>query len=276
MLAALLAACATVPDRQHDVGPGPDHSVVIQALPCGVDRPAAAEPAPAEALPATFRLLSWNLHKNADNGWDRDLARFAADRDLLLIQEAALTGELRHLLESGGYDWLLASAFLLDDRETGVLTAARVRPAAACTQRFVEPLLQLPKSTVITRYAVQGLPDRVAVANLHAINFSLALGRYREQLDAIGAELAHHRGPVILAGDFNTWSPVRTEVVIELANRLGLAPVVFPEDKRSRFLGQQVDFLFVRGLDVVDAQVPEVDSSDHNPVLATLRVPGAR
>ena len=43
----------------------------------------------------------------------------------------------------------------------------------------------------------------------------------------------------------------------------------------DHFLGQQVDFIFVRGLEVVHAQAPQVESSDHNPVLATLRVPDA-
>jgi endonuclease/exonuclease/phosphatase (EEP) superfamily protein YafD len=49
-------------------------------------------------------------------------------------------------------------------------------------------------------------------------------------------------------------------------------PVVPAEDARTRFLGQQVDHLYVRGLEVVSASTPSVQSSDHNPVLATLRI----
>jgi endonuclease/exonuclease/phosphatase (EEP) superfamily protein YafD len=36
--------------------------------------------------------------------------------------------------------------------------------------------------------------------------------------------------------------------------------------------GHQVDYVFVRGFEVVSVQAPEVRSSDHNPVLATLRL----
>jgi endonuclease/exonuclease/phosphatase (EEP) superfamily protein YafD len=221
----------------------------------------------------TLRVLSWNLHKNGDPGWDADLARIAADSDLLLIQEAALTVGLKQVLVKAGFDGLLASAFALDGHETGVLSAARVRPTSACVQRHFEPLLQLPKSAVITRYGLPGSAEGLAVANLHAINFTLGLVDYRAQLEAIARELADHRGPVIVAGDFNTWSRTRLEVVHDVMQRMGLQPVLPQVDTRSRFFGQQVDYVFVRGLEVVRAEAPEVESSDHNPVLATLRLP---
>lgn len=275
-LIALAAACATVPAEQQAYALGHDGVVVGRSLRCAGDTAASGTERNAEPLPGpTLRVLSWNLRKNEDTGWDRDLARFAADRDLLLLQEAALTDRLQRVLADAGYDWLLASAFTLNGRETGVLNAARVRPASACTQRFFEPLLQLPKSAVITRYAMHGVEGTLAVANVHSINFSLALGDYRAQLEAIALELADHRGPVIFAGDLNTWSPARLEVVDDVMQRMALLPVLPPNDTRSRFLGRQVDYIFVRGLEVVHAEAPEVDSSDHNPVLATLRVTGA-
>jgi hypothetical protein len=58
--------------------------------------------------------------------------------------------------------------------------------------------------------------------------------------------------------------------------RMGLVSVLPWIDTRSRFLGHQVDYIFVRGLEVVYAEAPEVESSDHNPVLATLRVADAQ
>jgi endonuclease/exonuclease/phosphatase (EEP) superfamily protein YafD len=276
-LVALATACATVPPVQQVFALGRDGAAVGGPLPCtggatGTDAGTAAEPLPGP----TLRVLSWNLHKNGDAGWDADLARFAADSDLLLIQEAALTVGLQRVLATAGYDGLLASSFALDGHETGVLNAARVRPVSACAQRFFEPLLQLPKSAVITRYAVRGATERLAVANVHSINFALGLGDYRAQLEAIARELADHHGPVIVAGDFNTWNPMRLDVVNDVMQRMGLASVLPPIDTRSRFLGQQVDYIFVRGLEVVHAEAPEVKSSDHNPVLATLCMSGAQ
>ncbi len=274
-LVALLAACATVPDMQQAFAAGRDGQAVGRPLPCNGGAPVAPTGAAADPLAGpTLRVLSWNLHKNDDPGWDADLARFAADSDLLLIQEAALTPGLQRVLQDTGYDWLLASSFALNGHETGVLNAARVRPVSACVQRFFEPLLQLPKSTVIARYEVKGAAQVLAVANVHSINFTLGLGDYRAQLEAIARELADHPGPVIFAGDFNSWSRERIDVVVDVMRGMGLSPVLPSVDTRSRFLDQQVDHVFMRGLEVVHAAAPVVESSDHNPVLATLRVSG--
>lgn len=275
-LLALSAGCVSVPSVQHAFTVGRDGIAVGGTLPCnGGARTTNAGPAILPLPGPELRVLSWNLHKNEDHGWEADLARFAAASDLLLIQEAALTVGLQRSLRDAGYDWLLASAFVRHHHATGVLSAARVRPASACVQRVFEPLLRLPKSAVITRYALPGGSQTLAVANLHSINFTLGLRAYRTQLEAVARELADHRGPLIVAGDLNTWSAPRLAIVHDVMQRLGLVSVLPSVDTRSRVLGHQVDFIFVRGLAVVRAEAPEVGSSDHNPVLATLRVPGA-
>lgn len=272
-LIGLCAACATVPPVQHVLTLGRDGIGVDAPLPCNGGAMAAGERAAVPTLRSPeLRVLSWNLHKNGDPGWHADLVRFAAVSDLLLIQEAALTAELQRTLHDAAYDWLLANAFMLHDHATGVLSAARVRPASACVQRSFEPLLRLPKSAAITRYALQGTLQTLVVANVHSINFTLGLRAYRAQLDAIARELADHRGPVIVAGDFNTWSAPRLAIARDVMKRLGLVPVLPPIDTRSRVFGHQVDYVFVRGLDVISAEAPEVHSSDHNPVLVTLRL----
>ncbi len=87
----LLAACATVPHVQQAFAAGRDGVAVGRPLPCSGGAPLAPRGAEADPLAGpTLRVLSWNLHKNGDAGWDADLARFAAASDLLLIQEAAL------------------------------------------------------------------------------------------------------------------------------------------------------------------------------------------
>lgn len=273
-LIALCAACATVPRVQLAFAVGHDGIAAGHPLPCdggATNANVAALPLPGPDV----RVLSWNLHKNDDPGWDADLARFAAASDLVLVQEAELNTRLQHVLQDVGYDWVLASAFMLHDHATGVLSAARVPPRSACVQRVFEPLLRLPKSAMITRYALPGTSQTLAVANVHAINFTLGLRAYRVQLEAIARDLADHRGPVIVAGDFNSWNSARLEVVRDVTQRLGLVAVLPRIDTRSRFFGHQVDYVFVRGLEVVSAEAPQVESSDHNPVLVTLRVSDA-
>jgi endonuclease/exonuclease/phosphatase (EEP) superfamily protein YafD len=63
--------------------------------------------------------------------------------------------------------------------------------------------------------------------------------------------------------------------VARVAQRLGLHEIEFKEDKRTLFLGKQLDHIYVRGLELVDAEAIPVKSSDHNPVRATFRVTAA-
>lgn len=268
----LLGACATVPADERMLAPTPDGAVAASAQPCAQP----AQPAtigPDQALdPKRLRLVSWNLHKGEDDGWQADLDRFARSHDLVLLQEAMMTAPLRSVLSQAGLSWRMAGAFAMGDQERGVLTAARVSPLTACTLRSFEPLFPLPKSALVARYRLADHDKPLAVANLHGINFSLGLGRFIEQLEAVAAELARHDGPIIFAGDFNTWSQARHETLHDLATRLGMAAVDLVPDGRRRTFGRHLDHLYIRGLTVIDAHAPEVKSSDHNPLLVTLQL----
>jgi endonuclease/exonuclease/phosphatase (EEP) superfamily protein YafD len=274
--AVALAACVIVPQQQHalvSLAPGSltERSAVcgdpaaIGAIDAGGDGPTALDP-------AMLRLASWNLHKQQDSGWQEELSQLASRSDVLLLQEAGLTPELRDALGRAGYSWLMASSFAYSGIEYGVMIAARARPSYFCTGRAFEPLLGIPKSFLVARFRLAGRSAAIEIATVHTLNFVLELGPYEAQLDALGEVLAAHAGPIVLAGDFNTWSEARERTAAALAARLALEPVIFPADTRSRFLGRPADWAYARGADVLDATAPIVTASDHNPLLVTLRI----
>jgi endonuclease/exonuclease/phosphatase (EEP) superfamily protein YafD len=277
LLAALpvLAGCVALTDDPRALIYGPD-GIEVRSLPCR----AAAETARAAVTvtpamraldPARIRLVTWNIHKQEDVGWGRDLATFAADHDIVLLQEVTLTDPLREVLRAAGLRWVMASSFLYFDTDIGVVTASRAIPVANCTLRAVEPLILLPKSAVVSWLPIAGSARTLAVANVHSINFSLSLETYEEQLAGVVEALAAHEGPIVLAGDLNTWTEGRLDAVRSAAARLGLTEIPFKEG-RSRFFGRELDHILVRGLVVVTANAWAVKSSDHNPVAAELRL----
>jgi len=274
--ALVVSACVSVTTEPRALLLHDDGSIHVQTLACpsavarAVNPPAV--PAPAGLDPGTIRLVTWNVHKQADPGWQRDLRTLESDNDIVLLQEIVLDSALRDLIAGEGLRWVMASSFLMSDVDYGVLTAARVQPVATCTERIVEPLLRIPKSAIISWFALRGRPETLAVVNVHAINFSLSLGAYRAQFRAIGDALAGHEGPVILAGDLNTWTAARAQAVRDVATRLGLTEVRFAADRRSVFFGHELDHIYTRGLALVSSSAMLVRSSDHNPVEATLRV----
>ena len=276
LLATALPGCVSITAEPRALLLDSDGRVQVQSLACSGPAFASRRSrrlASTEALdPQSIRVLSWNLHKQEDAGWDADLARFAAAHDIVLLQEAILDRPLRAVVEGAGLQWVMASSFLYSDIDIGVVTGSRKTPLASCTQRVVEPLIRIPKSAVITWFRVAGRDETLAIVNVHAINFALMLGGYRAQFETIATALEDHPGPIILAGDLNTWTRARAEVVADVAARLKLTEVKFKEDRRTMFLGRQLDHIYVRGLDLVDAGAIAVRSSDHNPVHATFRV----
>ena len=272
VLALALAGCVIVPGADRMLVSADIQGIAVVSRPCGAGTTETPAVADAAALPDPLRVASWNIHKGFDAGWQAELARIATD-DVVLLQEAWLDDALRATLDRAGLSWQMAGAFLMNGRDAGVLTAARAAPLVSCTVRTWEPLLGTPKSALIARFRVRGHGATLAIANLHAINFTLSAGgAYGRQLDAVRTELAAHDGPIVLAGDFNTWSDERVAAVDALARGLGLSAVAFRPDARERFSDHVVDYIFVRGFDVIDARAVAVTSSDHNPVFAVLRV----
>jgi len=226
--------------------------------------------------PGTLRVLSWNIHKSSHADLPADLARHAAENDVLLLQEAVHSAPVLEVLEHEGHFWQMVGAFAFRGLQRGVLVATRTVPVTGRALRTYEPLFPLPKSAIVTRYPLAGRREQLAVANLHGINFSLGMGRFREQLADIAAELADHDGPVIFGGDFNTWSQRRHEALGRVTDQLGLKTVKPDPDDRLLAFGRHLDHLFVRGFSVVSARCCKVESSDHSPIQVSLVVQAAK
>lgn len=271
----LLASCAHQPGAWRPA-PAPLEPVSAESH-VAACRTALAATAPAEraGLDATeIRLLNWNVQKKRDLGWRSDFDRLTGNSDLVLMQEASLGG-LTDSNFANGRHWSFAPGHRTHDSITGVLTLSRHEPLARCTFTSIEPWLRTPKSTSITAFALEGSDETLVVVNLHAVNFSLGLSDYRHQFDRIERLLQEHEGPVILAGDFNTWHKRRMRVVDSLAESLDLRPVTFDDDTRMRFFGNALDHIYVRRLQLVNAETATVRTSDHNPLVAVLSMPFA-
>jgi endonuclease/exonuclease/phosphatase (EEP) superfamily protein YafD len=262
--------CVTLTELPRGVSSMSDGSLRVAAIACDATRGAPSASAHEALDPAAIRIVTWNIHKQGDAGWERDLARFARDADLMLLQEAVLHDDLRALLDADSLRYTMASAFIYRDSDHGVVTASRVAPLAVCSERADEPLLRIPKAALIAWYPMAGSDATLAVVNLHAINFEVTLTPYQAQLAALVRVLAGHRGPMVFAGDFNTWSDGRRAALRAAGDALGLTEVPFDPDDRATFYGQQLDHVMVRGLAVTAAHATKVTSSDHNPVAVTL------
>ena len=221
-----------------------------------------------------IRVLAWNIYKGKRKGWIEDLDKLSHGQDLIILQEARLDPALSSYLHDNAFFWNLGTAFRKNDLNTGILVASRVRSDLNCYHRTYEPLIYVPKSFLISRFALHGTNKTLLVANIHAVNFSLGSKRYRAQLNTLEHLLSLHDGPLLVAGDFNTWNDERAAILKHTAKRLSLKEIELLEHTRSRVLGRPVDFIFYRGLVPDSAESIPVTSSDHRPLHVTFHVPG--
>ena len=215
-----------------------------------------------------FTLVSWNIYKENKAGWKKDLMTLSNASDLILLQEAYLTKTLNQFIATTGQNWNMISAFRYRNIHAGVMTIGDIPAQTSCAQRATEPLALLPKSSLISYYPIKDTQHTLLVANIHAVNFTLGIEEFSEQLKQIKMVLARHQGPIVFGGDFNTWSDQRELALDQLigTEELGLHKVEFVSNESILVWGHRLDHIFFRGLKVIKAEIIPVESSDHYPL----------
>jgi len=222
-----------------------------------------------QELSGDLEILSWNIQKANNTGWKKDLSVLAGEVNLAFIQEASIQAGLSEAINSPLHQ-TFAAGYATPGQQTGVMTLSTSSPSGKCSFTSWEPWLGTPKATSVTEFPLAGRDDRLLTINLHAVNFALGLQDLRTQFQSLASLLEQHQGPVILAGDLNTWSEQRQTVVDEFTGRFGLGAVAFSPDLRTTVFGNALDHIYIRGLQAKSAQVIPVTSSDHNPLRARL------
>lgn len=222
----------------------------------------------------TYQAMSWNIFKSKRKGWQHDFARLHPIYDLLLLQEAKINFNHQIAHYDPDYSWLFGESFLLNrcGSSCGVLTGSRIHQQTAFNRHgpVPEPILKTPKSTAFAYYPIQNLDSQMLVINSHFINFRQTLA-FQRQLEQVLEVIDVHQGPILFAGDFNTWNRRRRDMLMSALSEQGLHHVAFPDDPRN-FL--RLDYIFVRGLNIQQAQLlNQVSTSDHKPLSVAFEIP---
>lgn len=269
-----IAGCMSIPDRAIIIFGSQDQILGQEARACTSAGAIRAQTNSGFGIdPEGFSVLSWNSHKGSQPGWEDDLAIRGQAADFVLLQEAALDAELKALLKKFASEWLLAVAFQLGEDDIGILSAGRVPAHFSCALREPEPLIKIPKVILASTYPINGTDRELLIINVHLVNFSIGSEAVQKQAEALKAIVDQHSGPVIIAGDFNTWSEERQSLIREKMAEIGLAAVEFDPDNRVEFFSNVVDGLYFRGLEVEKAVSHIVETSDHNPLEVHFSLP---
>ncbi|WP_295905491.1 endonuclease/exonuclease/phosphatase family protein [uncultured Bdellovibrio sp.] len=227
----------------------------------------------SEFLPSNFQLFIWNIKKaEAKAEWARDFEYFTPKSDVVLLQEAMMDNFVPAIaLGQKGFCWDFATSFIDNDRNpTGVMTGSPIIPLSIHFLRSPgrEPVLKTPKMVIVAEYALANSPETLWVANIHGLNF-VSNKLNREQIEQVAAFLKKHNGPVIFAGDFNSWNNERLQNLDEILGKLAMKKLSFANDDRKL----KLDHIYVRGLEATRTDLHRnINSSDHKPLTAEFRL----
>ncbi len=214
-----------------------------------------------------LNLLVWNIFKNQLPQFKREFERLSKESDLLITQEIFLNHAWKKYFDVTFPDFerAMAVSFLYrfeNLASTGVATFSRV-PAImtnAIRSPDFEPVTSTPKMSMMSFYSIKDSEQTLLVINTHGINFNTGFGAFDRQINDLYSLVKDHEGPMIWAGDFNTWNPMRMDFLISIVTKLNLVSVTFRDDQRTAYLGNKLDHIFYRGF-------KQVENSDETYVL---------
>ncbi|EPZ52447.1 endonuclease/exonuclease/phosphatase family protein [Bacteriovorax sp. BAL6_X] len=226
-------------------------------------------------LGTRFNVTVWNMYKGKEPSWASDYLKLASESEVILGQEFLLQGEMREVLSNSQRESVLATSFYnTDGQATGVFTSSIVKAIGkqAIQSSDREPIVNTPKLAVITQYPADN-GQIVTFVNIHALNF-VGIQPFTIQIVTLLKTVENIKGPVVFAGDFNTNAPTKTLLMNILLKKEGFMQVHYTgTDDRMTFLGQPLDHIWYRGLNLVEARVlGEVEGSDHTPLQAEFEL----
>ncbi|PIP88676.1 MAG: hypothetical protein COW01_14145 [Bdellovibrionales bacterium CG12_big_fil_rev_8_21_14_0_65_38_15] len=228
--------------------------------------------------PKHINVLVWNIYKGGLLSWRIDLQRFTQNRDLVILQEGILNNDMRAELDaSHRHEFIFATSFTYKSsgHATGVVTGSTAAPIDTHYMRSIgrEIIGFSPKMVLITKYALTGMTKELMVINIHALNTVSWKKLATQVIDALRVAKGHE-GPVLFAGDFNSWSKKKEAFVLRAMKRAGFKNVELKlQDQRLHVFGRPVDYIFTKGLKTHWAEVVvDAMGSDHKPLAGIFEV----
>jgi endonuclease/exonuclease/phosphatase (EEP) superfamily protein YafD len=218
-------------------------------------------------------IFVWNVYKGQRlDVFEHDFKKFGSGKDFILLQEALVDNRMPLLWKEdfSAYEWHLAQSFHYkkDMSSTGVAIGSKFSPVSIefIRSRAREFFWLTPKLTIFGEYEVMG--QRILFVCTHVLNFVMT-SAFTESLYEIAERISKFSGPVILAGDFNTWNIKRYLIMKSIFRDLQMEHLDLENDGRIL----KLDHVFVRGFEVLKAEVLHTSTgSDHFPLEIKLKI----
>lgn len=232
------------------------------------------------ALPSSYiKALVWNIHAGAHEDFNHEFKKLSRNMHLGLFQEVDLNDSLESALLMADLAYTHARSYIspISGDKKGVAIGS-VSPAQL-TRALRSPVSEFgvatPKAVLLQTFKLENRKEELLVVNVHAINF-VTNKMFYSHIDQILKAIKSHKGPMLIAGDFNTWNDQRLTYLDRQMSKqliarahLGRGRSQFPDI--GRWFGVQTggafDQVYTRGVKLRFAEVHAwANSSDHKPI----------
>ncbi len=214
-------------------------------------------------LPRCFSLLVWNVHKLPFSTLSHCVP--LNHSDILLLQEAHIPANRQDVPL---YPWVMSPNLRKKHGHMGVLSASRYafKPLHQYLTHHQERW-RTRKSALLTAHPLH-TGAILWVLNIHML-LTVSRRALHTEFQRLDLLLQQHDGPLIVAGDFNTWSRTRLMLWRRWARHHHLH---WPTPENAHLIkahrNRPLDHLLYRGLRLMQLTAQASDCSDHNPLLA--------
>ena len=217
---------------------------------------------PAIDVSQPLNIAVWNVYKLQKGNWQSEIKKLQSKNTIMLLQEAVDSKTLLNLFQPQGWSAEQAYAFSFSNQIAGVMTVSKPSPEQVCAFNQAEPLLPFPKTALLSMYRLSN-QQQLAVVNIHSVNFTLDLDVFKGQISNILDYMQNFDGPIIFAGDFNTWDQRRLALLKNEFAQFDLQQVKFSPDERLTVFNAPLDHIFYRGFTLKEARSQSTSASDH-------------
>ena len=224
---------------------------------------------------SNISILNWNVHKeNHSLRWLNEFNHILNhyNPDIALFQEYKKVNSKSILTHNINFGYNYLPNISLGGNDFGLMSASKIdsNSCIGLLSSSVEPIIKTPKLTLLTRYKIED-SKIFTIINCHLINF-VRFEAFKKEIQNIEQLIKNSSGALILAGDFNTWSKKRFDLLNQICLNLGLKRVAFDENRTKKLLKRDLDHIFYRDLILNEFELlKDIKSSDHLPQLARFK-----
>jgi endonuclease/exonuclease/phosphatase family metal-dependent hydrolase len=225
-----------------------------------------------------LRAATYNVHYGYDTGWHLSLEAQAetieaSGADVVALQEVDTGRPTSYMIDDAlwlGQRLGMHSVYLPTvEHLTGIALLSRYPVLDARSQL-------LPSHLEQTGVIWASLDTGGAPVNAFAIWLGMTSAERERQLDAALPFLVAHPGPAVFGGDFNATPGTPVHARIQDAgfeDPFSVVGLSAPPTSPSAGPYERIDYVWLRDLMAVDAQVPGSLASDHRPVVVEATLP---